>query len=518
MGQTRDQESKKTDTLVSQAMKSFQLFWIFPIGSFINAFLANNSAALHQLHQRLENKKDLVGLISKKSELEDNIIRDELTPREICFIGLVYFLEKKYQDALSYLNRVNADLDAKYLLAVMYENGWHVAEDKQKAENLYFSAASAGHPMANFYFGKEYEQKKDEKLMIRYYKKSADGAHPGALLKLAEIDRGNALQYQIQAMRHGSVDAFHSLKNYLKKYYFDQGDFENILQFYGLLAERFDVSALCILGSVYAGAGLNQSLKEACRILQFGKTDDQENLWALYENGALHMIKPNLGIAAVFYRNAVEKTDMLGGPEQRDWYNTLYDNLWYLYKIGKITRCSEYEKKYAIYQTAITLSYLNQKINVNTMMDDFSEYEKFFIKMSKKFNVMISDKKLSPVFHEMMHGEPREIIFSLLNQKNQVAYKEYELYLTERDKEVKKVSQFSGGVAGIVLSYLEEKPQFECAAVADLLVEKAVADIHALTVSGREHSFFARIFSLFHREDAMEQKKEEKEMFKFKNK
>ncbi len=82
------------------------------------------------------------------------------TPEELCEKGSYYLYDKgDYKTALGYLRQASngGSPEAKYLLYVMYDNGWGVTENKTQAAEYLIQAAENGCADAQYWLSHYYE-------------------------------------------------------------------------------------------------------------------------------------------------------------------------------------------------------------------------------------------------------------------------------------------------------------------------------------------------------------------------
>lgn len=84
--------------------------------------------------------------------------------------------------------------DAQFNVALMYDNGWGVAQDPQHAANWYFKAAQQGYVQAQFNLGVAYSFGEgvphDDREAVKWYRRAAEQGN-------ADAQHGLGLQYAL---------------------------------------------------------------------------------------------------------------------------------------------------------------------------------------------------------------------------------------------------------------------------------------------------------------------------------
>lgn len=134
------------------------------------------------------------------------------------------FIEQDYENAFKYLNSASqkGNLDAKWNVAYMYQNGFGVFQDKDKAFQIYLELAEKEYPLAMTQVGLSYLSgaisEIDEEKAICWLKKACDKNDIDALVNLGnyyynkEMDEESYILLS-KAARLGSEEAQNLLED-----------------------------------------------------------------------------------------------------------------------------------------------------------------------------------------------------------------------------------------------------------------------------------------------------------------
>ena len=134
------------------------------------------------------------------------------------------FIEQNYENAFKYLNLASqkGNLDAKWNIAYMFQNGFGVTQDNSKAFQTYLELAEVEYPMAMTQVGLSYLSGEiseiDEDKAIHWLKKACDKNDIDALVNLGnyyynkEMDKESYILLS-KAYRLGSEEARNLLED-----------------------------------------------------------------------------------------------------------------------------------------------------------------------------------------------------------------------------------------------------------------------------------------------------------------
>ena len=182
------------------------------------------------------------------------------------------------------------NLVAQCCLGKMYERGYGVTRNHNRAEKLYRLAADQGYVIAQFYLAQMYYFgigiDEDDEQAIHFYRLAAKQKHHIALYRLwylcvygdgIEIDKSAALDYLRQSAKCGNDEA----QVQMGQLCLDRGDEKQAKAFFQAAADKGNTGAQVRLGAMYArGEGGQQ---------------DYQKAKALYEQAAARKNRLSLG-------------------------------------------------------------------------------------------------------------------------------------------------------------------------------------------------------------------------------
>lgn len=173
-----------------------------------------------------------------------------------------------------FVPREHLSQDDRLILAVNYEFGLGVKQDKTKALEMYKELAEEGHATGQVFFGNSYYYAEDYTEAAKWYRKAAEQDYPGSYLpqsKLGDMyrdgkgvkqDYGEAGKWYFEAAERGA-----------KQYY------EDAAKCYQKAAEKGSSTAQYNLGVMYYnGYGVKKDTKQALNWWQ--KAQKQGNVYA----------------------------------------------------------------------------------------------------------------------------------------------------------------------------------------------------------------------------------------------
>lgn len=240
-----------------------------------------------------------------------------------------------------YNNAVDGMVNAQYLLGLMYDNGWSIAENNQNAVYWYRKAAEQGLAEAQCNLGQMYENgegvARDISSAIDWYCESAEQNHPEAFYRLAclyfygelvaqdydlaheyiskysesDFDPNSLTTFFVRTMLSIMLEAEHT--HYITGLmYLDDEDYSTAADCF-LEAAKLDYAVAQVeLGFLYyTGKGVAQDYTTAAkwfnRAAELGNADAKYYLGAMYYYG--EGVAQDYSTAAYWFRKAAEQGD-----------------------------------------------------------------------------------------------------------------------------------------------------------------------------------------------------------------
>ncbi len=238
--------------------------------------------------------------------------------------------EQRY---LEWAERGNAA--AQYNLALMYDKGDRVRQDRAEAAKWYRRAGEQGVVFAQHNLALLYEQgegiKQDYIEAAKWYRKAAEQGNIDAqynlalMYKLGKIGRGSAQDYAEAAKWcRKAADRGHVAAQFLLADLYELGDNDvEAAQWYRRMANKGRVRAQIELGTMYAsGRGVERNYTEAVRwwgiAAAKGEAKAQWHLGSAYRTG--QGVEQNYLEAVKWYRRAADQ----GDPEAQCYLGLMY--------------------------------------------------------------------------------------------------------------------------------------------------------------------------------------------------
>lgn len=219
-------------------------------------------------------------------------------------IALMYLngigVEASDANAFFWLSKLANDehILSQYYLALFYQNGWSVDINSQESIKWLSSAAEKNNTDAQFMLGSLYEQgngvAKDLKKANEWYKKSADnhgdaakiklGIHPLQVAAKSEYTESTGVILLSQYIKNSSRPKFPS-RTYL----------EEIV--YKKLSDSGDLESTVILAGLVRHNNAEESYNLYKKSAELGSNKAQYKMWQLNLSGIDDVIKPNINLA-----------------------------------------------------------------------------------------------------------------------------------------------------------------------------------------------------------------------------
>ena len=151
---------------------------------------------------------------------------------------------KTYYEAVKWYKKAADMGDAKGIcsLARMYDYGYGVSKDSEKAEELYLKSAGMGYALAQFYLGDYYDAGMDYNKAIEWFTKAGEQGYAKAYFRLGDIfyrgriditkDMEKALYYYEKGANLGDAQSQYIMGNYYLHNSKDEKKYEIALKWY----------------------------------------------------------------------------------------------------------------------------------------------------------------------------------------------------------------------------------------------------------------------------------------------
>ncbi len=252
--------------------------------------------------------------------------------------GKDLFYKQKYLEALPYLEDAanNGNDEAQFYVGLMFEFGYGVSINYEKAIQWYKKSVERGNPIAQNRLGEMYAQgvgvEANYSEALALFEKSSSQNYPKAFTNIGYMyyigsgvdkDYKRALDYFLKAANQGEVNAQTYLGIMYSKGYGVNTNAVESAKWYQKAAEQGNNQALYNLGIMNVlGQGVKQDYKKAVNLfLQAAENNyapAQAKLGYMYENGM--GVKKNYSTAIKWYRKAIEQ----GEPKALIYLGEMY--------------------------------------------------------------------------------------------------------------------------------------------------------------------------------------------------
>lgn len=220
---------------------------------------------------------------------------EELGIDDACFaLGLAYGDIEDYEKSFEYLSRAmelggNDAVEAKVALAALYDNGQGVAQDREKAQQLYTEAAESGDGGALLSLGWRYYENGNMRRAVECFRTSVElgisDAYFGLGMSLKSLgsyaEAAENLEKTAELGTADSVGAQLELAELYANGYGVAQDYGNALELYTKAAEAGDGDAMNGLGDLYYyGRGTDTDYDKS--FLWYSRSADTGNIYGMY--------------------------------------------------------------------------------------------------------------------------------------------------------------------------------------------------------------------------------------------
>lgn len=214
---------------------------------------------------------------------------------DACFaLGLAYGDVDDYENSFSYLSRAaelggNDAVEAKVALAALYDNGQGVAQDRDKAQQLYTEAAQSGDGGALLSLGWRYFENGNMRRAVECFRTSVErgisNAYFGLGMSLKSLgsyaEAAENLEKTAELGNADSVGAQLELAELYANGYGVAQDYGKALELYTKAAEAGDGDAMNGLGDLYYyGRGTDTDYDKS--FLWYSRSADTGNIYGMY--------------------------------------------------------------------------------------------------------------------------------------------------------------------------------------------------------------------------------------------
>ena len=259
-----------------------------------------------------------------------------------------YILEKDYKKAFKWI-KLSVDQNhplGLYNLAAMYQNGYEVKKDKNKAKDLFDQSlpgmqelAEKGYVYAQTNIGWMYESgtsvQKDEAEAVKLYRKAAEQDYPRAQTNLGwmyangkgiEKDETEAVKWYCKAADQGDARGQVYLGEMYKRGRGVEKDYAKAVKWYQKATEQGNAFAQNKLGGMYEyGLGVPQNDAKALRLYLLSAEqnykDGKKNFYRLESKKGLLLTKAKAGDA--YYQALLGAAYRRGYPLEKDYKKAL---------------------------------------------------------------------------------------------------------------------------------------------------------------------------------------------------